>query len=150
MRRGRSVARTLVFCAVTLAVIALAPLVVLAGEPVRRYYLRRLSRRPLRSRSAVMRGLALVVVANPVTIALTAPGRWAIDQVGRLSSGSSSGGDSPPSAGVREPRRPKPNTPAGAVALAEPIQRHRIIRIRKALPPALRRRGMPPPHARQA
>ena len=141
------------WCVVTLAVIVLAPVILLVGEPLRRYYVRSSLRRLDRQRCGVgwrSGGLARVVIANPVLIALTAPGRWAIDQVGRLSSGSSSGGDSPPSAGVREPRRPKPNTPAGAVALAEPIQRHRIIRIRKALPPALRRRGMPPPHARQA
>jgi hypothetical protein len=145
IRRGRVVvARRLVFCAVTLAVIALAPVIVLVGEPLRRHYLRRLSRPP-------RRGLARVVIANPVLIALTAPSRWAIDQVGGLRSGGSGrrgfgrfgrrrsqdGGDWPPLAGVREPRRPKPNAPAGAIALAEPRQQHRAIPILKALPPSL-------------
>lgn len=52
MRRGHVVvARVLVSGAVTLAVIALAPVIVLVGEPLRRYYLRRLSQPPLRLRS---------------------------------------------------------------------------------------------------
>jgi hypothetical protein len=144
IRRGRVVARTLVFCAVTLAVIALAPVIVLVGEPLRRHYLRRLSRPPWRV-------VARVVIANPALIALTAPSRWVIDRVGDLRAGGSggrgfgrfgrrggqSGGDWPPSAGVREPRRPKPDLPAGAIALAEPRQQHRAIPILKALPPSL-------------
>jgi hypothetical protein len=137
------VARMLVFCAVTLAVIALAPVIMLLGEPLRRYYLQRLSGPPWRALARV--------VANPVLIALTAPSRWAIDQVSGVRTGGSrfrgfgrfgrrggqSGGDWPPSAGVREPRRPKPNAPAGAIALAEPRQHHRPIPIVKALPPSL-------------
>jgi hypothetical protein len=145
IRRGRVVvARTLIFCAVTLAVIALAPVIVLVGEPLRRHYLRRLSGPPRRV-------LERVVIANPVLIALTAPSRWAIDRVGGLRAGGSGGrgfgrfgrrggqgdGGWPPSAGVREPRRPKPNAPAGAIALAEPRQQHRAIPILKALPPSL-------------
>ena len=195
IRRGRiAVARALVSCAVTLAVIALAPVIVLVGEPLRRYYLRRLSRPPLRLRSADVlsrvglrrgplrrtarcgapltgqarsglgsgkfsarhglgwrrRGLARIVIANPVVIALTAPGRWAMDQVSGLTSGGwggrfgrfgrrggENGGNWPPPAGVRESRRPKPNAPAGAVALAEPRQQHRVVPILKALPSAL-------------
>jgi len=160
------VARVLLFCAVTLAVIALAPVIVLVGEPLRRYYERRLSRPPRRLRSAdvlsrvglrrgslqrrTRRGLAQVVITNPVLIALTAPGRWTMDRVGGPISGGSGqrglgrfgrrggqGGDWPPPAGVREPRRPKPTAPAGAIALAEPRQQHRAIPILKALPPAL-------------
>lgn len=159
-------ARVLLFCAVTLAVISLAPVIVLVGEPLRRYYERRLSRPPWRLRSAdvlsraglrrgslrrtARRGLAHVVITNPVLIALTAPGRWAMDRVGGLSSGGSGqrglgrfgrrgghGGDWPPPAGVREPRRPKPIAPAGAIALVEPRQQRRATPILKALPPAL-------------
>ena len=84
IRRGRVVVtHVLVFCAVTLAVIALAPVIVLVGEPLRRYCLRRLGRQPWRLRAG-WRGhvLARAVVANPILITLTAPGRWAIDQVG--------------------------------------------------------------------
>ena len=138
--------------AVTLAVIALAPVIVLVGEPLRRYYLRQLSRPPqlgCQWYSVSWRpvGLARVVIANRVLIALTAPGRWAMDRVGGRGSGGSGGGSFGwrrgqggggwPPAGTREPRRPKPTAPAGAVALAEPRQQHRIIPIRKALPRAL-------------
>jgi hypothetical protein len=192
IRRGRVVvARVLLSCAVTLALIALAPIIELVGEPLRRYYLRRLSRPPSRSRSAGVlsmvglrrgaprraasrgspvtgqayagpghgpwsppydaglrrRGLARVVITNPVLIALTAPGRWAMDRVGSLSSGRGGwrgfgrfgrrGGNWPPPAEVREPRRPKPTAPAGAIALAEPRQQRLAVPMLKALPPAL-------------
>jgi hypothetical protein len=189
IRQGRvAAARFLVFCAVTLAVIAAAPVVVVVGEPLRRYYLRRFSRPPARMRSRGVlsrlglqrgvlsrtarrwrpvtgearaglgdgrlprrsgagwrvRSLARVILANPVLIALTAPERWAIDQVGGLRSGGRGfgrsgrrGGNGPPPAGVREPRRPNPNAPAGALALAEPRQQLRVIPILKAFPPAL-------------
>ena len=40
-------------------------------------------------------------------------------------------GQRPPLAGVREPRRPRPNLPAGAVALAEPRTRRRVKLIRR-------------------
>ena len=140
IRRGRRVAaRALAFCAVTLAVVAAAPVIVLAGEPLRRYAERRLS--------WPQRRTAQVVIANPVFIALTAPERWAIDQASRLSAGGSGGGSGrfgrrgggPPPAGVREPRRPKPAAPAGAIALAEPQQQLRVVPILKALPAALSR-----------
>jgi hypothetical protein len=140
MKRRHVLVRGLVCCAVTLPVIALAPVVVFIGEPLRRYYLRR-------PRQAGWRqGLASQVCANPVLIALTAPGRWIIDRFtspgrggsgfGRLGGLGRRGGTSPPPAGVREPRRPKPTAPAGAVALAEPRQ-YQVVRILKALPVAL-------------
>ena len=137
MRHGRvGVSRALVFSAVTLVVIAAAPLVLLVGEPLRRYCVRRLSRPGL-----PMRSTAMLVVANPVVIALTAPERWAIDQVRGLNSGGRGlgrrRGSGPPPAGVREPRRPRPGAPAGAIALAEPRVQHRVIPMLKALPPAL-------------
>jgi hypothetical protein len=148
IRQGRvAAARFLAVCAVTLAVIAAAPVVVIAGEPLRRYYLRRPGDGWLPHRSSAgWRGRSLVgvILANPVLIALTAPERWAIDQFGGLRSGGRGfgrsgrrGGNWPPPAGVREPRGPKPNAPAGALALAEPRQQLRVIPILKALPPAL-------------
>jgi hypothetical protein len=141
-------------CAVTLAVIALAPVVVLVGEPLRRYCLRRFIRAPLRSRKPrryragwLPVGFARLVIANRAFIALTAPGRWAIDRVsgiGRCDSGRrgsnwrrSQGGGNWPLAGTREPRRPKPTAPAGAIALAEPRQQHWVIPIRMASPRTL-------------
>jgi hypothetical protein len=48
-----------------------------------------------------------------VWTALTSPVRWIADQVKRWR-------QRPPEAGVREPRRPKPTPPTGAIALAEP------------------------------
>jgi hypothetical protein len=116
-----------VFCAVALGVIATAPVILLVGEPLRRYCLRqhRLPR----------------VISNPVLIAVTAPERWALDQVRGLNRGGRGfgrrRGTLPPPAGVREPRRPKPGAPAGAIALVEPKQELQVIPILKALPPAL-------------
>src|SRR5437763_1373626 len=59
----------------------------------------------------------LLVVSNPLWIALTAPARWLLD---RASGFGHRGWRGPPAAGVREPRRPKPGLPDGSVALAEP------------------------------
>ncbi|HEY5989170.1 MAG TPA: hypothetical protein VIV12_22735 [Streptosporangiaceae bacterium] len=68
-------------------------------------------------------GLGRVVapfLANPVWIALTAPARWIITLARRRVKPNGRGGRRPPFAGVREPRRPKPTLPAGAIALPEP------------------------------
>ena len=151
---GRVVSARVLSCAVTLAVIALAPVVVLVGEPLRRYLLRRFIRPPLRSRRPrryragwLPVGVARVVIANRVFIALTAPGRWAIDRlggIGRCDSGRRGvdwrrrqDGGNWPLAGTREPRRPKPTAPAGAIALAEPRQQYWVIPIRMARPRTL-------------
>jgi hypothetical protein len=144
------VRRVLVFCAITLGTVALAPVIVLAGEPLRRYYMRQLRRPPspaLPIEGWQRRRLARLIIANPVMIALTAPERWALDQVSVLATAGSGrrgfgrfrgrGGSGPPLAGVREPRRPRPSAPAGAIALAEPRLQHRAVPILKALPPAL-------------
>ncbi len=65
--------------------------------------------------------LAEPFLGNPVWIALTAPARWLIDHVRPLAGrGRRGNGHGPPSAGVREPRRPRPDQPAGAMALPEP------------------------------
>jgi hypothetical protein len=63
--------------------------------------------------------LALRFITNPVWIVLTAPARWIADRL-RLRTGHGRGRGGPPSAGVREPRRPRPDQPAGAMALREP------------------------------
>jgi hypothetical protein len=142
--------RLLAFCAVTLGTVAFAPVIVLAGEPLRRYYLRQLRHpaSPALSNEGWHRlRLARVIIANPVMIALTAPERWALDRVRGLTTAGSGrrgfgrsgrrGGNGPPPAGVREPRRPLPSAPAGAIALAEPRLQHRLVPILKGLPPAL-------------
>jgi len=65
--------------------------------------------------------LAAPFLGNPVWIALTAPARWLIDRVRPLAGrGRRGNGNGPPNAGVREPRRPRPDQPAGAIALPEP------------------------------
>jgi hypothetical protein len=67
--------------------------------------------------------LAMPFVSNPVWIMLTAPGRWILDRFrSRAGQGNGRGGGrgGPPSAGVREPRRPRPDQPAGVLALPEP------------------------------
>jgi hypothetical protein len=133
MTRGQGRRRFLRAAAVLLLTVALSPLIVVAGEPLRRRVLAgpngyRVRRPGARQRAAVfsygavpaMRrpGLWMVLVSNPLWIALTAPSRWLLDR----SSGyrHRGGRDSPPAAGVREPRRPKPDLPGAAVALAEP------------------------------
>jgi hypothetical protein len=113
----------------------LSPLIVVAGEPVRRRVLaraagpgwNRVRRRPVATDSygpaateRVLRGrnrFWVVLVSNPLWIALTAPGRWLTD---RVSGYPRRGRPGPPAAGVREPRRPRPSLPGGAVGLAEP------------------------------
>ena len=128
-------------CVVTLFVLALAPAVLLAGELVNRHYIGRLpggrDRILVRRREHVMlrnlgpAGAALPVVftghpvarrilANPLWIALTAPARWLLDRIKPCAGRRGRGGNGPPGAGVREPRRPLPDPPAGAMALPEP------------------------------
>ena len=118
--------RALASCAVTLLVVGLAPAVLLFGEAVNRRYHRRLAGfpKPAGARAwAPRRARAAIVLNNPVWIALTAPARWLTDHL-RPRAGSGRrrgrGGNGPPGAGVREPRRPLPDLPAGAMALPEP------------------------------
>jgi hypothetical protein len=137
MKPWRIAGHALSFGAVTLLVVAAAPAVLLFGELVNRRYRRGLRPRSLPGR----RGRAVVldagpgwvtytaagrshrvvwrVLANPVWIALTAPARWVLDRL-RPRAGHGRGGNGPPGAGVREPRRPLPDLPAGAMALPEP------------------------------
>lgn len=117
----------------------LAPAVLLFGELVNRRYWRGM--RAPRDRVLVRRGrggrrrvvvralgprqevftvhrsgrAARLFLANPIWIALTAPARWLFDHLWPRARGR--GGNGPPGAGVREPRRPLPDLPAGAVAL---------------------------------
>jgi hypothetical protein len=145
MKPWRIAGHALSFVAVTLLVAAAAPAVLLFGEFVNRHYQRGLPpardwvlvRRRDPRRSAVVRRLgprrtafavappgrkaARRVLANPVWIALTAPARWLLDRVRPRAGGRRGrGGNGPPGAGVREPRRPLPDLPAAAMALPEP------------------------------
>jgi hypothetical protein len=134
MTRGRAGWQILLAAAGLLLTVALSPLIVVAGEPLRRHVLarpgryrvgrrgtsQRFSYGPVAARQVSWRrdGLWLVLVSNPLWIALTAPSRWLLDRASGSWHRGSRG--SPPAAGVREPRRPKPSLPGAAVALAEP------------------------------
>jgi hypothetical protein len=140
--------------AVALLTVAFSPLIVVAGEPLRRYVLAgpRAARpaqpgwyralkppRPGGRAARVSSGPAgtlivfsrrhsfwMLLVSNPVWIALTAPARWLLD---RASGFGHQGRGTPPAAGVREPRRPKPRPPGGSVALAEPRTEPVLVRL---------------------
>lgn len=127
---------------VSLLVIVMAPVVLVAGELVNRHYLGWLPR--MRSSAARRRlfgrrnsaewamissdiknhnlgRIALALLTNPVWIALTAPSRWLLDRLRpRVGGGRRNGNGGPSGAGVREPRHPKPDLPAGAMALPGP------------------------------
>ena len=120
MKLRRRAGRLLAFWAVSLLLIVLAPAVLLGGELVNRHYRRQWRRAP--DMLWVRRRPFDAVLRHPVWIALTAPARWLLDHL-RPFAGSRrgrGGNGGPPGAGVREPRRPLPDLPAGAMALPEP------------------------------
>ena len=120
MRHRRRIGRLLPFWAVSLLVIVLAPAVLLGGELVNRRYRWTLQRSPpVRFRRTAPLHTLLF---NPLWIALTAPARWLLDRLRPLAGSrrGRGGNGGPPGAGVREPRRPLPDLPAGALALPEP------------------------------
>jgi hypothetical protein len=148
MKPWRNLGRALATGTVTVLVIVLAPAVLLFGELVNRHYRRGLPlgrdrilvrRRGLPGRhkrlvvryagpgpaayaaATPKRRVARRVLTNPLWIALTAPARWLLDRLRPRASGRRGrGGNGPPGAGVREPRRPLPDLPAAAMALPEP------------------------------
>jgi hypothetical protein len=148
MKPWRNLGRALASGTVTVLIIVLAPAVLLFGELVNRHYLgglppgrdrilmRRRGLRRCRVRVVVRyagpgraayamaaqdRKVARRVLANPLWIALTAPARWLFDRLRPWAGGRRGrGGNGPPDAGIREPRRPLPDLPAGAMALPEP------------------------------
>jgi hypothetical protein len=133
MRHGRVAGQFLRSAATWLLAVVLSPLIVVAGEWLRRFVLARpVARQAQRSWRRVPRRLfgrprsvagpwrprqfLVLLVTNPLWIALTAPTRWLLGRAGGLGPRR----QRPPDAGVREPRRPKPGLPGGSVALAEP------------------------------
>src|SRR5260221_7354871 len=149
MRHGHTVGQFLQSVVALLVTVAFSPLVVVAGEPVSHYVLARpvagptrlgWHRVPRRSGVAMFsygqagtvhvfwrrHSFWMVLVSNPLWIALTAPARWLGD---RVSGFGRRGWRGPPAAGVREPRRPKPGLPGGSVALAEPLAESVIARL---------------------
>jgi hypothetical protein len=83
------------------AIIVFSPVILLIGEPVNRYVMRRPRRSALMAGVVVVRtgdrsarlgaparltqpySLLLIAIRNPLWIALTAPGRWVADQFSR-------------------------------------------------------------------
>jgi len=89
-------AQAVISLAVWPLTIILSPVILVAGEPVNRYVMRRVRLRAAAEPGAVIRhgdgparavavrlpasaSLLLVVISNPLWIALTAPGRWVSD-----------------------------------------------------------------------
>ena len=100
MRRPGPVTRTVISLALWPLIIIFSPVIVLAGEPVNRYVMRRVRRtaytaqiaavrhdeRPARAAAAQLpprTSLLLAVISHPLWIALTAPGRWVSDRLRR-------------------------------------------------------------------
>jgi hypothetical protein len=96
MKHARLVAPAAISLAVWPLTIIFSPLILVAGEPVNRYVMRRVHRNAAagpaaaashgdRSARAVAVHLTapasvlLMVISNPLWIALTAPGRWVSD-----------------------------------------------------------------------
>ena len=100
MKHAWPVALATVSLAVWPLAIILSPVILVAGEPVNRYVMRRVRVSALAESAAVTRqgdgsaramavhlparaSLLLVVISNPLWIALTAPGRWVGDRFRR-------------------------------------------------------------------
>jgi hypothetical protein len=98
MRRPGPVTRAVISLALWPLIIILSPVILLAGEPVNRYVMRRVRRsaaqiavvrrsgRPARVAAVQLplhASLLLTVISNPLWIALTAPGRWVSDRFRR-------------------------------------------------------------------
>jgi hypothetical protein len=100
MRSARPAAQSAVSLAAWLLAVIFSPVILVAGEPVNRYVMRRVlksatagsaagSRHGNRPAGAVAvrlpaaASLVLVVISNPLWIVLTAPGRWVRDRFRR-------------------------------------------------------------------
>jgi hypothetical protein len=101
MRRPRPVSHAVISLALWPLIIIFSPVIVLAGELVNRYVMRRVHRSAPAAQIAVVRrggpsaraaavrllsqrtSLLLAVISNPLWIALTAPGRWVSDRFRR-------------------------------------------------------------------
>jgi hypothetical protein len=100
MKHARPAAQAAASLAVWPLTIIFSPLILVVGEPVNRYVMRRVRLSALAGPAPVIRhgdrparamavrlsapaSLLLVVITNPLWIALTAPGRWVIDRFRR-------------------------------------------------------------------
>ena len=102
MRRPGPVTRAVISLALWPLIIIFSPVIVLAGEPVNRYVMRRVRRTASTAEMAAVdysgrsaratavqlslrTSLLLTVISHPLWIALTAPGRWVTDRFRRHS-----------------------------------------------------------------
>ena len=100
MKRAWPIIQAAISLAVWPLTIALSPVILVAGEPVNRYVMRRVRRsaaagpaavtghgdgpdRAVVVRLSASASLPLVIISNPLWIALTAPGRWVGDRFRR-------------------------------------------------------------------
>ena len=100
MSRPRPTTHAVISLALWPLIIIFSPVILLAGEPVNRYVMRQVRRSAstaqipvvrhggLAARAAAVRlplrtSLLLIVISNPLWIALTAPGRWVSDRFRR-------------------------------------------------------------------
>jgi hypothetical protein len=99
MKHAWPVTQAAISLAVWPLTIALSPVILVAGEPVNRYVMRRVRRSAAAGPAAVIghgdgparavvrlsasASLLLAVISNPLWIALTAPGRWVGDRFRR-------------------------------------------------------------------
>jgi len=98
MRRPGPVTRAVISLVLWPLIVIFSPVIVLAGEPVNRYVMRRVRRSASTAQTAVVRhsgrparaaavrlplhaSLLVTVISNPLWIALTAPGRWVSDRL---------------------------------------------------------------------
>ncbi|MGH3278365.1 MAG: hypothetical protein ACRDNW_04420 [Trebonia sp.] len=103
LRHRGPAARKAITLAIWPVIITLSPVIILVGEPVNRYVMRRLRRsapttgmavahaggRQVRAAAFAARltlpsSLLLTAISNPLWIALTAPGRWVGDRLSTL------------------------------------------------------------------
>jgi hypothetical protein len=100
MRRPGPVTHAAISLALWPLIIIFSPVIVLTGEPVNRYVMRRVRRTASAAQMAAVRhsgqptraaavrlplrtSLLLTVISHPLWIALTAPGRWVSDRFRR-------------------------------------------------------------------
>ena len=100
MRHAGPVTQAAASIAVWLLTIIFSPVILVAGEPVNRYVMRRLRRSATAGLAAGTRdgdpparamamplsaaaSLLMMIIGNPLWIALTAPGRWVSDRFRR-------------------------------------------------------------------
>ena len=92
MRRPGLVTHAVISVAPWPLIIILSPVILLAGELVNRYVMRRVRPSASTARAAVAwhsgrlplhTSFLLTVISNPLWIALTAPGRWVNDRFSR-------------------------------------------------------------------